>query len=175
MSWLNVSFNSLSKLHMLAFQLSQEEALLRAKLGRVQLEFNHWLLPTPAAIYDELTSETELFYWLQYSGETAVQSTCFQAVTPEKLEEWHHWWRLDKIRSARLLEAIRSLTRNSRQLSHAIHLLLKKLARPLFPFQLISREHAWSLLHGSHPPRLDAEMPQPAFAEPGRVCCESAC
>ena len=175
MSWIDAGFDQVSKFHLLPFQLFNEQALLRAKLGRVQLELNHWFLPTPAAIHDEHRSETELFYWLQYSIETGVQSTCFRAVTPENLEEWCHWWRLGKIRFERLLEAISFLTRNSRQLSHAIQLLLKKLARPFFPFQFISREHAWSLLHGSHPPRLDAEVPRPAFVESGRVCCEPAC
>jgi len=175
MSWIDAGFDQVSKFHMLAFELYNAQALLRAKLGRAQLEMSHWDLPTPAAIHDEARSETELYYWLQYGAETSIQSTCFRAVRSESLDDWQQWWRLDRIRFARLQEIISLLKQSYLWVGHLVSLLVDRLARPLFPYQLTLRERAWSLLHGSHPPRQDAEICRPAFAEPGRVCCEPAC
>ncbi len=159
---------------MLAFQLYDAQALLRVKLGRAQLELSHGFLPTPPPIYDEARPQTGAYYWLQYGGETSVQSPCFEAVRSESLEEWQRWWRLDRIRFARLHEIISLLKQSYLWVRHLISLLVDRLTRPLFPYQLVLRERAWSLLHGSHPPRQDAGIFQPAFAEPGRVC-EPAC
>lgn len=149
-----------SENHMLAFQLPHEQARVRANLARARLQLSHWFFPAPEAINHELS---ERFSWLQYRSESAA--TCFQVVTVENLEEWQRWWRLDNIRSARLLKVIGYLKRKSGLLSRAIQ-LLKNLARPLFPYQLIRREQAWCLLHGAHPPREDAGVGRPAFTEP---------
>jgi hypothetical protein len=174
-SWLNVSFNSLSKFQMLAFQLSHQEALLRAKLEFAELQLKQLLFPTPAPIHRDIRPENELFYWWANTDAPEVQSISFQAVTSENLEQWHRWWRLGKMRFARLQEAVAFLGRKLKLLSHAIQLLLKALGRPLFAYQLLGREHPWCLLHGAHPPRQHAGIFRPAFAEPGRVRCEPAC
>jgi len=53
------------------------QALLRAKLGHVQLELNHWFLPTPSATHDELGLKRSFFYWAQLQGETAFNRLAF--------------------------------------------------------------------------------------------------
>jgi len=169
--WIDASLYEASKFYMMDSQLSNSQALLQARLGRAQLELGQPLLQIPTTVR-LLRPETEFFYWLQYNEGPSLESTCFQAVVPENVERFRDWLRL---RCARLLEAISFLGRNSRLLSHAIQLLLKKLARPLFPYQLMSRERAWCLSHGARPPREDAGICRPAFAERGRVCCEAAC
>jgi hypothetical protein len=68
-----------------------------------------------------------------------------------------------------LWEAITSLGLSLKLLSHAVRLLLKELSRRRFPHQISSDETTWRLLHGSHPPRQDAVLCQPALAELGRV------
>ncbi len=175
MSWSDADFDQVSKFHMLAFHLDNAQALLRAKLGRAQLELSHLLPPTPAAICDQARFETELYHWLQYDGETSAQLTSFQAVRSENLDEWQRSWRLDRFRLARWQEIISLLRQSYLWVGRLVSMLIDRLTRPLFSYQIIRRERAWSLLHGSHPPREDAGISRPAFAEPGRVCCEPAC
>jgi hypothetical protein len=163
-SWIDAGHDVAGKNHMLACQLLPEQAWVRANLTLAQLQLSYSFFPTPKEANKELSAEP--FSWLQYCAESVT--TCFQVVTPESLEEWQRWWRLEKIRSARLLNAIDLLRRESRLLSRAIQ-LLKNLAHPLFPYQTIRREQAWWRLHGAHPPREDAGVSRPAFAEPGRV------
>lgn len=173
-SWIYTGFDQATKSHALAHQLYNAQALLRAKLGRAQLELDNWRAPTPA-VACEGRSDAAQFYWLQYGGESSVQSTSFNAMRSENLDEWQQWWRLDSIRFIRLQKIISLLRQHYRWVGYLVALLVDRLARPLFPYQLILRERAWTLLHGSHPPRQDAGISRPAFAEPGRVCCEPAC
>jgi hypothetical protein len=86
--------------------------------------------------------------------ENSFPATYFVSVTAETLEEWRHWWRLDIFRVSRFQETESLLRQSSRLLAQAVRLLLQKLSCPPFPFQLIRREEAWSLLHGSHPPKV---------------------
>lgn len=63
-----------------------------------------------------------------------------------------------RIYTAALRARIRALKRSLRLLNFAIRATLKAMARRHFPHRLIRNERSWSLLHGSHPPREDAEI-----------------
>jgi hypothetical protein len=80
-----------------------------------------------------------------------------------------------QIRVEHLREMVRVLRERCRQLSVAIRLLLDMLVSPVFPYQLVRRERAWCLIHGSHPPRPNAGLRGPAVAEFGRVSHARAC
>jgi len=74
-----------------------------------------------------------------------------------------------EIGAEHLREMVRRLRERCRLLSLAIRLLLDLLFRPLFLHQIVIRERAWSLFHGSHPPRQRPGVGRPVAAELGRV------
>jgi hypothetical protein len=79
---------------------------------------------------------------------------------PDTVEAWDRAWAVFRIFSEWKLES-----REAREQSCRIcQTILVFLLRPVFPFHIISKERAWSLLHGAHPPRHNAGIPTPAFA-----------
>jgi hypothetical protein len=144
--------------------LLNKRAFIQAKLRSLQLELDHHLPPVPDPVHAAIP-EMSIFPWARFREETLVPSPCFVIVVSQ-VEEWERWWHLFQVRIERLRETVRQLRQRSRLLNRAISLLLTP-ACPPFQFQLFSRERAWSLLHGSHPPRRNAGICRPAFAKVG--------
>lgn len=80
------------------------------------------------------------------------------------------WWRL-RMFVENLREKARLLRQCLRFLKLIVRLRLKRAAHPLWAYRLLFAERDWYLLHGSHPPRLDAGVCGPALADLGRVRC----
>ena len=173
-SWIDAGFGQAGKSWALNCSLLSSRALLRDKLRRAQVELGQQLPPMPGTV-EATGPEMGIFSSIQFSGETSVQTPYFLPVASEAVEEWQRWWQLFRIRNERLRETVRLLRQRSRLLNLAISLLLEMLTCPSFLYQLVRRERAWCLLHGSHPPRQNAGICRPAFAEPGRVGCTRVC
>ena len=168
-SWIELSVDRTGNFPALASLLFSKRALLENSLRRAQVELSQQL--PPMLDTRELAGwETGTFFsWMQFSGETLFQPPCFLTAASEAVDEWHRRFRLFEFRIERLSETVRLLRQRSRLLNLAIGLLLQIPACTRFLFQLVRRERSWYLLHGSHPPRPDAAICLPAFAEPGRV------
>lgn len=164
--WLDQSFHRASKYRMASFQLLIDHFQLRAKVGRNRLEVSDWSFPFPTPFDTGLIgSEFEPYYWLEYSSETSVVATSFRVLSPESVEEWHRWRWLTEFRLARWREVFAGVKLNVKLGTLVWQLLLKTLCRPLFADHLSRREYLWMLLHGAHPPRQDAGIFRPAFAQ----------
>ena len=163
-SRLNDSLSWASKFPLLSFQHFIDRFELRAKLGRNRLAESDWSFPFPPPLDRGLGSELELYYWVEDSSETSVVSS-FCVVSPKSIEEWHRWRWLTEYRFARWREIFAGVKLNVRLATQAWQLLLKTLCRPLFADHLSRKEYIWMLLHGAHPPRQDAEIFRPAFAQ----------
>jgi hypothetical protein len=149
----------------LSLQLFAERALVKKRLERAQAQLRELLLRVPDVTYF-VDPEIETLYWLKGVAAVSDSASSIVAVRAKSIETWREWWRHDRMRVARLGKAISVLRQRSRLLLHALRLLLMSLACPRFLAQLICRERAWCLLHGSHPPRKYAGASRPAFAVP---------
>jgi hypothetical protein len=152
--WLDPSLPLASKYGMVSFQLLIDRFQLRAKVGRSRLEESDWSFPFPAPLDNGLF---ELYYWVEHSSETSA--------SPQNVEEWHRWRWLTEYRFARWRETSARVKLTLRLVTQAWQLLLKTLCRPLFADHSSRKEHLWMLLHGAHPPRQDAGIFRPAFAQ----------
>lgn len=79
---------------------------------------------------------------------------------PNTVEAWGRAWTIFRIWNEWKRENLAALKQRCRLCLTVVGFLV----RPVFPFHVISKERAWSLLHGAHPPRHDAGIPMPAFA-----------
>ena len=169
-SWIGSSLDSAARFPKANFAFFTQHALVRDRLAQAQLDLNQPVFSSPHAP-SAANLANPLFYWFEFSDEPSTQPTFFLDLTSEKLREWEQWWRREALDRARLREKARRLRKTTRILGFLLRCLLETLSRHRFPCQLIRTQRAWSLLHGSHPPRQDAGRSRPAFAEPGRVCC----
>jgi hypothetical protein len=163
--WLDQSPPLASKYGMVSFQLLIDRFQLRAKVGRNRLAESDWSFPFSAPLDNGLGSEYELYYWVEHSSETSAVPTSFRVVSPKSVEEWHRWRWLTEYRFARWRETFAGVKLTLRLVTQAWQLLLKTLRRPLFADHFSHKEHLWMLLHGAHPPRQDAGIFRPAFAQ----------
>lgn len=173
-SWMDASGEQAMRYVVDASSFFFERALLRSELRRAQAELDDLWPPMPDTA-DLASPGWGIFQWFQFTARTSVQLPHSLTVTSELIEEWQQWWQRFHVRIERLQETIKLVRQRSRLLDLAISLLLEVLTFPRFPYQLIRRERAWCLLHGSHPPKQDAGICRPAFVELGRVCCEQVC
>jgi hypothetical protein len=162
---LDQSFHWASNYHMSSFQPLIDRFKLRANVGRNRLDVNDWSFPFPTLFDSGLISfRFEGYYWVDYCNETAA-ATSIHKVSPESVEEWHRWRRLTEFRFARWREIFAEVKLNVRLATQAWQLLIKTLSRPAFANDLSRKAHIWMLLHGAHPPRKDAGISRPAFAQ----------
>ena len=108
----------------------------------------------PAFGWDNVAG-SEPFPW----ADPALGVECF-AFEPDAVEAWDYAWAVLRIFTDWKLKNREAQEQSCRICKSILAFLL----RPVFPFHLISKERAWSLLHGAHPPRHDAGIPTPAFA-----------
>jgi len=78
---------------------------------------------------------------------------------PKTVEAWDRAWAVQRILKQWRHEGLEAL----RPFCRICLTIVGFLVRPVFPFRLISKERAWSLLHGAHPPRHNAGISTPAF------------
>jgi hypothetical protein len=108
----------------------------------------------PTLEFDDV-AESEQFPW----AGSVLDVECIP-LTPNTVEAWDRAWAVHRILKEWRHEGLEAL----RQSFRICLTIVGFLVRPVFPFHLISKERAWSLLHGAHPPRQDAGIPTPAFA-----------
>jgi hypothetical protein len=128
--------------------------------GKVQLERR--LIQLGSELEDTLgaTCDADLYLWFESSAEIT--------------DSLHHWYAGDVIRTKRLRKEIRALRLC---LKLANRLIRARLRLPSFrhlSHQLSYSEKSWRLLHGAHPPREQAGISLPAFAEVGG-CVSQVC
>jgi len=150
-----------------------ERAILLEKLSRAEMALEEPLPAFPAPFRVYYLSPESSFTRSGSAPEVTQPSPLFQE--PEQPQYFCCVVQPLQIRAEHLREMVGVLRERCRQLSLAISLLLDMLVSPLFPYQLVRRERAWCLIHGSHPPRPDAGVRGPAVAEFGRVSHAWAC
>jgi hypothetical protein len=150
--------------------LVAKRILLEEKLRRTEVALNGQLPPAPDVIQVTDSEAGTILHWMKSAGEL-LYPTFFVDPLSTSVEVLAQQWHLFQIRLERLRETVRLLRQYARLLSLAIRSLLEIETWSRFICQLIRRQRAWYLLHGSHPPRQGAGLCGPDLAQLGRVCC----
>jgi len=176
--------------HFLPPSLFNERTYLKQRLERAEQELHQLFVviastSVPQSGHDSqeycelLYSKSEKLELLYPPRETAWTSSEGSLLEPQTfnsaaLGNWRHYWkRLFRIEL--LQETISALGEGLRLLNRFIRILLAAVVFPRLYRQLLFRERAWCLLHGSHPPRKRAGLYGPVFAEFGRVPHAQVC
>jgi len=147
-------------------RLLSEYAVLQDRLIRAQAELAQQMLAVPLLDPTYLVdAEFEGNAWFQNIVGDMSSWSSVVAVTPATIKTWRQWWCNGRVRAVRLGKKISALRNYLRVLSQTLRSLFTSLAHSSFLHQLVCRQRAWCLLHGSHPPRKHAEADRPAFAE----------
>jgi len=163
---LDQGFRRASNYHMLPFQLLVDRFQFRATVGRNRLQESDWSFPFLTPFDNKLIGPRfEGYYWVEYCSQASNPGTSIPVVSPESVKKWHCWRWVTEFRLARWGEIFAGVKLNVRLGTLVWQLLLKTLCRPLFADHLSRTEHFWMLLHGAHPPRQDAGIFRPAFAQ----------
>jgi hypothetical protein len=169
--WNDAISSELISVHVPSLSISGQQTLLQDRLSLAQTGLSQLYTP----IGDVVPSDPLpwIFNELPFTIESKIPPTTYIfTLTPERVEGWQRWWRLGKVHAERLRRTIEILERGSRLLSHVIRLILRKLTYPDFLYQFIRRERAWSLLHGSHPPKMMVQECADLHSQNfGRVSC----
>jgi hypothetical protein len=140
---------------LLSFRYDYE--LLNARLAWARAEIGHPFFPNleVGVVHSSATNPSSGL--LDLDGDICTEWRFF---TADAVEVSDRQWKIFEFCRAIRRESFDLLEGWCRVCCAAVNILL----RPLFRFLLISRERDWCLLHGAHPPRQNAGISAPVFA-----------
>jgi hypothetical protein len=174
LDWIDIGFLQPGASGALLPSLLSKRAVNLYRLERARVELSQ-LIPAMPEPFESTRLEIWAYYCNLVGDGPSLQLDSFLPTATVVTSEWRSSWQLLQFRVECLREKVRFLRQRSRLLNYGIALLLVILACPRFLCQFIRRERAWSLLHGSHPPRQNAGLAKPGFAQLGRVCRIQGC